>query len=649
MNKLIKKLSQVLDVNSTDAEDARRRKLLNVLLLAAAASAVVLLVVLVITAPLGLIGEKGQISILSLSIGITLISVGIIYVINWKISGKWARISFLTVLIAVACFSDKPEQVVDGRGLLVFVIPILAASFLLRPWTSFVVAAVSSAVTAIISLFFVHQTVPNVPAMLVFFMLATVSWLSAQSQKSAIEKLGKSEEKFRRLVETLNEGIWMLDEEAYTTFVNPKMAQMLGYSQQEMEGKHLFEFMDDEWVKVARDKLKERRKGILEAHEFVFQKKDGEPVHALVSTTPLGDQQGHYTGALAGVADISELKQTEEALRQSEEKMRNIVEHSTNLFYSHTVEHELTYLSPQSREFLQCSPEEAMVRWTEFATDNPINEKGFGLTQKAIETGKRQPPYELELVGNKGRKIWVEVREAPVVKDGKTVSIVGSLTDITERKKNQQRKKKELQEKTMLLSEIHHRVKNSLQIVASLLSLQSRQFEDDRILDMFQQSRNRIRMMATVYEKLYRSESFSRIDLKDYLEDVLDSMYRSSNIRSHIGLRLDVENAVISLDEAIPLALIVNELFTNSLKHAFPEEKEGVIEVRLKQLDEKNIQLIYRDNGVGLPDHIDFDTTESLGLHLIKNLAKQIEGEAVLEQNDWTTFKIEFRGSKHAP
>ena len=138
--------------------------------------------------------------------------------------------------------------------------------------------------------------------------------------------------------------------------------------------------------------------------------------------------------------EILDKEAAESALRESEEKLRNIVENSTNLFYAHTVDHQIIYISPQCREFLQCEPEEAMVLWTAFATDNPINQRGLELTETAIKTGIRQQPYELELVGKKGRKIVVEVREAPIQKDVRTVAIVGSLTDVTHRKKTEQEK-----------------------------------------------------------------------------------------------------------------------------------------------------------------------------------------------------------------
>lgn len=129
------------------------------------------------------------------------------------------------------------------------------------------------------------------------------------------------------------------------------------------------------------------------------------------------------------------------ALRESEQRLKQIVEHSTNLFYSHTPEHVLTYVSPQSRYFLGCSPEEARVRWTEFITGNPVNARGYEATERAIQTGLAQPPYELELKTQDGRTLWVEVHEAPVVKEGRTVAVVGALTDITDRKRAEEERR----------------------------------------------------------------------------------------------------------------------------------------------------------------------------------------------------------------
>lgn len=139
------------------------------------------------------------------------------------------------------------------------------------------------------------------------------------------------------------------------------------------------------------------------------------------------------------IRDITERKKAEEKLLENEEKLRNIVENSTNLFFSHNTRREITYLSPQSIRFLQCKPEEGMTNWTDFLSDNPINERGINLTLKAIETGKVQEPFEIELLGKKGKKIFVEVNEAPILKNGRTVSVVGAMTDITERKRAQER------------------------------------------------------------------------------------------------------------------------------------------------------------------------------------------------------------------
>lgn len=167
------------------------------------------------------------------------------------------------------------------------------------------------------------------------------------------------------------------------------------------------------------------------------------------------------------IQDITERKLAETALRENEIRLRYIIESSTNLFYSHTPDDVITYLSPQAINVLDCKPEEALIHWTEFVTDNPINEIGYQLTQKAIETGKQQEPYELELITRTGRIVWVEVREAPVVENGITVAIVGSLTDITERKKTEDELHKSVTQLELLSIRLERLLKVSSDVQAA--------------------------------------------------------------------------------------------------------------------------------------------------------------------------------------
>jgi len=217
---------------------------------------------------------------------------------------------------------------------------------------------------------------------------------------------------------------------------NQGAVSMFGYTREEALGADLDDLITRgeqcEQAKVKTRQILDGRR--VDSFETMRFRKDGTPLRVIASGSPL-IVNGVLEGIVAVYTDISERVRTEAELRQSEERLRNIIEHSSNLFYSHTPDHELTYVSPQSSEYFQCEPEEAMVRWTEFVTDNPLNRMGFELTEKAIRTGRRQAPYELELVGKKGRKSIVEIRESPIVENGRTVAIVGSLTDVTERKR----------------------------------------------------------------------------------------------------------------------------------------------------------------------------------------------------------------------
>ncbi len=224
---------------------------------------------------------------------------------------------------------------------------------------------------------------------------------------------------------------------------------------------------------------------------------------------------------------------------------------------------------------------------------------------------------------------------------GNLVSLLSLVLDVTEQRQAEERIKASLEEKVVLLKEIHHRVKNNLQIISSLLNLQSDYLEDDRSLNIFKVSQNRIESMALIHEKLYQSKDLARINFAEYVQDLVDSLLSSYEIdSSRISAKLDLDDSLLSLDAAIPCGLIINELVLNSLKHAFPIKKGDICITFSK--NKNAFTLLVSDNGVGFPAELDFQNTKSLGLQLVNALTSQLKGTLELNKDNGVEFKLTF-------
>ncbi|HEY9874720.1 MAG TPA: histidine kinase dimerization/phosphoacceptor domain -containing protein, partial [Candidatus Obscuribacterales bacterium] len=201
-----------------------------------------------------------------------------------------------------------------------------------------------------------------------------------------------------------------------------------------------------------------------------------------------------------------------------------------------------------------------------------------------------------------------------------------------------------LKEKEVLLKEIHHRVKNNLQIISSLLKLQSSYIKDEQTFGLFKDSQNRIRSMALIHEKLYQSKDLSRIDFAEYIRELTTNLLRSYGANSKtVTLKTSISDIRLTIDTAIPCGLIINELVSNSLKHAFSTEKESnEICLQLHSHHNNDFILIVSDNGIGLPPNIDFKDTETLGLELVCTLTEQLEGTIEVDSSSGTKFNITF-------
>jgi PAS domain S-box-containing protein len=271
--------------------------------------------------------------------------------------------------------------------------------------------------------------------------------------------------------------------------------------------------------------------------------------------------------------------------------------------------------------------------------DRPLILEAF---ERCIKDGQG---YDLEypITRYSGEKIWIRTTARPVISNGRIVRVVGNFVDITNFKQAEEQINSSLKEKETLLHEIHHRVKNNMQVINSLLKLQSNSIEDEQIKEILKDSQSRVYAMAAVHETLHGSENLSEIDLKSYLQKVINSIFQTySTDNRKVKLNSNVKNSPVSINQAYPLGLVINELISNSLKYAFPDEREGEITIKMEKL-ENELELIVTDNGVGIPKDFDWKNSSSLGLKLVHNLVEnQLDGSIEMENKNGTKFTIKF-------
>jgi len=223
--------------------------------------------------------------------------------------------------------------------------------------------------------------------------------------------------------------------------------------------------------------------------------------------------------------------------------------------------------------------------------------------------------------------------------------------DITNQKVAEEKMQASLKEKEALLSEVHHRVKNNMQVIISLLRLQADKIEDKQYADMFKESQNRIKSMSLIHERLYQTKDFANIDFGAHVKSLVDGLYVSHRVDTNkIRLNIDIKDVSFNLENAIPCGLIINELVSNSLKYAFPDERKGKIEISLLVTNEDEIELTVSDDGVGIPEDLDVRAAESMGLHIVRILAEQtLEGKMDLDRTEGTHFHFQLKRSKYKP
>jgi len=348
------------------------------------------------------------------------------------------------------------------------------------------------------------------------------------------------------------------------------------------------------------------------------------------------------------ISDVTEQKRKEQALKDSEEQVLTLLRYAPSAIIVLNMEGRIREWNPRAESYFGWSKVEVL---NEIVYDVISPERNRAHYKQNIQTYR---DFKKGVPLNRTIEIKVlhrEQYEFPAVMAVSEMILKGDvffilfINDISQYKEATQKIKQSLKEKEVLLKEIHHRVKNNLQVVTSLLSLQSSFIEDRSIKEIFMQSQYRINSMGMVHEMLYQSVSISSINYGNYLQRLSKRLLLAMRGRdTKIGLELDVENINLNIDTAVPLGLIVNEILTNALKYAFKAEEAGVIYIELKQLEDTQFKLQIGDNGCGFSNTLDFKSATSLGLMLISKLTKQLNGSIKrLSKDKGTHYLLHFQ------
>ena len=471
-------------------------------------------------------------------------------------------------------------------------------------------------------------------------------------------------ETYRGLLEALPDALVVVDVQGRIVVVNSQTEKLFGFRREELLHQSV-EILVPPRVRLGH--VAKRDAYFADPHvrpmgagiELHGRHKNCSEFPVEISLSPLQTESGLHV--ISTIRDISEK-------RRLEARYRTLVEEIPAVTFMAALDGGISelYVSPQIEELLGFTQKEwgenPILWFTQLHEDD--RERWHQEFAKTLNCAERfQSVYRFR--ARDGHVVWVH-GEAKVGRDsdGRPMFLQGVAFDITDRKEAEEALRHardelevkvknrtaqiqaSLQEKEVLLKEIHHRVKNNLQLISSMMRLQSGTIEDPAMLHVFRESQDRVKTMARIHEELYKSKDLARIDFEKYARGLATNLVRSFG--SGINLAVDIKDVYFGIDTAIPCGLIINELVSNCLKYAFPAGSQGIIEIALQPCGGDQFSLTVRDNGIGFPADLDFQKTKSLGLQLVNTLARQLKGTIQLDRDSGAAFSITFAANSSA-
>ncbi|MEL7834214.1 PAS domain S-box protein [Fodinibius sp. Rm-B-1B1-1] len=458
------------------------------------------------------------------------------------------------------------------------------------------------------------------------------------SERKEFEKKLQEEKEFiDKSIQSLPELFYLIDEEQNFIKWN-NIEQELGYTDEEVQDMDPLDFYREEDREFITSKILEAfKEGSAETEiQMVSKSGDLKPYYITAKRFSRGDNN-YIVGFCM---NLSAIKEAQYELEQQRELLDAVVNQTKSLIYIKDQSGEYRLVNDSYLAFYNLKRENVIGKKDREVHGQKIADQTLGQDYKVLEDQQTIEVEEERTNGYESRlyhTIKYPLRGIPGLEN----CMCGICTDVSDRVKYEQELEDSLKEKETLLQEIHHRVKNNLAVVSGMMELQTFNTDNEEVKGLLDDSKNRIKTMALIHEKLYESSSLSRIDFGSYVEDLLGNIGKVSAIDKQIKIDLNYDSFNLNVNQAVPSALIINEVVANAFEHAFVDKKEGLIEVTLKQNGE-NITVNIKDNGRGLPDDSDYRSEKSIGITIIETLIKQLEAEQKIENNNGLSFTFTF-------
>ncbi|MTK64381.1 MAG: PAS domain S-box protein, partial [Methanobacterium sp.] len=439
---------------------------------------------------------------------------------------------------------------------------------------------------------------------------------------------------YKGLFESMKNGVVVLDTYERIMDLNPSAEKLLGLDKYciGQEARDKIEI----WDKIAPNG---RNDGSTD-----LKLNNSKNIWIEVQFTPVYSS-GLFSGWIYIFEDITKRKNVENRIAKSEKKYRELADLLPQTVFETDVNAKLTFMNVYGYEM--------------FGYSHKHVAEGLNILELIIEEERSISKEKItEVLKGNGSgdeytaKKWdgtlfpIIIHSNPIINRGIFEGFRGIIIDISDIKDAEEKIMESLKEKEVLLQEIHHRVKNNMQIISSLLSLQANHTDNEETLEILKESRGRVKSMAMIHEKLYHGQNIGKLNMAEYLNNLVNDIVRFySKPSSVVDINVDVENIKLNIDTAIPMGLMVNEIVSNSVKYAFPN-KNGLITLKLKYLDDKYL-LYVSDNGIGCSEDLHIQDSPTLGLKLVKSLAIQLEGELEIKSNNGTSFILKFKELKY--